>query len=190
MKAFVFTKFKSGRFTQITLGRAGAMRLDAAAGGSGAAWRAGHGRGRWSKTQGGGSLASSGRDDAAGVRAIPYAEIATAQHRDRLRISVAAAHDDGPVTRIAIRGVPHWFVAMRDIKLEFGAYGAPGTRRIRLAKGAWLAGAPRLCLGPPYARLRALNRPSRHEAHAAGEDGGRAKWLALRRALRVERLLT
>jgi hypothetical protein len=30
VKAFVFTKFKHGRLTRITLGRAGALRLDSA----------------------------------------------------------------------------------------------------------------------------------------------------------------
>jgi hypothetical protein len=51
-------------------------------------------------------------------------------------IANASPGGDGPVTRITIRGVPRGFVAMRDIKLEFGAYGAPGTRRIRLTMKA------------------------------------------------------
>jgi hypothetical protein len=46
---------------------------------------------------------------------------------------VAGLGGEGPIVRITIRDAPHLFVAMRDIKLELGAFGAPGTRRVRLA---------------------------------------------------------
>jgi hypothetical protein len=40
---------------------------------------------------------------------------------------------EGPIAKITIHGVPHWFVTMRDLKSELNAYGAPACRRVRLA---------------------------------------------------------
>jgi hypothetical protein len=48
-------------------------------------------------------------------------------------IAIADVGGDCSIARITIHGAPHWFVAMRDIKLELGAYGAGATRRVRLA---------------------------------------------------------
>jgi hypothetical protein len=47
--------------------------------------------------------------------------------------AASAGKSEGPVAHITIQGIPRWFVAMRDIKLELGAYGAGATRRGRLA---------------------------------------------------------
>lgn len=44
-----------------------------------------------------------------------------------------ARHDEGLLAAISIRGEPHWFVALRGLKLELGAVGAPQTRRLRAA---------------------------------------------------------
>jgi hypothetical protein len=44
--------------------------------------------------------------------------------------------DDGVLARISIHGVPYWFVAMRDIKSELDAYGAPQLRLLRAAMKA------------------------------------------------------
>jgi hypothetical protein len=38
---------------------------------------------------------------------------------------------DGPVARLTIHTIPHWFVSTRDIKAELNAYGPEAMRRIR-----------------------------------------------------------
>jgi hypothetical protein len=49
----------------------------------------------------------------------------------------AITNDDRDFVRtITVRGVPFWFVAMRDIKLALGAKGAKGATRIRAAMKA------------------------------------------------------
>jgi hypothetical protein len=44
-----------------------------------------------------------------------------------------AGWQDGPIARLTLHSVPHWFVSTRDIKAELNAYGPEAMRRIRPA---------------------------------------------------------